>query len=244
MLEPITTALIAGAAAGVGGAATQAITDAYTGLKNRIVAKFGKLKTAIATLEEDPQDEDAQKVVIKRLDEAKAGDDADVQQLAAALASALKAEGLLPAGPTINQTATGDGNIQVGGNARDIRSNVSTGNTGLSIQGSKVDKIVYGDDVGRDKIGTQINNFSTAPELKSINSADARALVPLLNESFLLSDIDSLCFEMGIDEEQLRGQTKDEKARSLVKFVEQNERLPELKRLMRMARPNLRDRLK
>ena len=65
----------------------------------------------------------------------------------------------------------------------------------------------------------------------------------MLNESFLLSDIDSLCFEMGIDEEQLRGQTKDEKARSLVKFVEQNERLPELKRLMRVARPTLRDRL-
>ena len=51
MLEPITTALIAGAAAGVSGVATQAISDAYTGLKNRIVAKFGRLKTAIATLD-------------------------------------------------------------------------------------------------------------------------------------------------------------------------------------------------
>jgi hypothetical protein len=98
-----------------------------------------------------------------------------------------------------------------------------------------------GDFVGRDQI---INNFTTAPELSAIVSPSARALVPLLNEYFSISDIDSLCFEMGIDDEQLRGQTKDEKARSLVKYVEQNERLDELKRMMRVARPNLRDRLK
>ena len=243
MLEIITTALIAGAAAGVGGVATQAITETYTSLKNFIVAKFTKLRTAIELLEEDPQDENAQKSVIKRLDEAKVSDDPQVQQLAAALAEALKTSGLLPTNPSVNQKATGMGNIQVGGNAGDIQSNVSTGNKGVNVQGSNVGKIVYGDEIGRDKIGTQINNFSTAPELKSINTEDARALVPLLNEYFALNDIDSLCFEMGIDEEQLRGQTKDEKTRSLVKFVEQNERLPELKRLMRMARPNLRNRL-
>ena len=260
MLEPITTALIAGAAAGVGGAATQVVTDAYNGLKNFIVSKFSKTKAVIEVLEGDPEDEDTRKIVIKKLDEAKIGDDPDVQRLAAALTTVLKSQGLLPAGSTIHQTATGDGNVQIAGNANSVTSNVSKGNSGISLQGSTVhgsvtqgdtvagDKFtgdkVMGDKVAGDKIGTQINNFSTAPELKSINSADARALVPLLNESFLLSDIDSLCFEMGIDEEQLRGQTKDEKARSLVKFVEQNERLPKLKRLMRMARPNLRDRLK
>jgi len=42
-------------------------------------------------------------------------------------------------------------------------------------------------------------------------AVEARGLVPLLNQHFGLSDIDSLCFEMGIDDEQLRGQTKDEK---------------------------------
>ena len=244
MLEPITTALIAGAAAGVGGAATQVVTDAYNGLKNFIVSKFSKTKAVIEVLEGDPEDEDTRKSVIKKLDEAKIGDDPDVQRLAAALTTVLKAQGLLPAGSTTNQTATGDGNVQVAGNSNTVTSNFNKGNTGISVQGSTVSgDIVQGDKIGRDKISTQVNHYNTAPELKSINSADAVALVPLLNESFSRSDIDSLCFEMGIDEEQLRGQTKDEKARSLVKFVEQNERLPELKRLMRVARPNLRDRL-
>ena len=93
--------------------------------------------------------------------------------------------------------------------------------------------------MGRDKI---IHNHNVAPELSDI-PITARGLVPLLNQYFGLSDIDSLCFEMGIDDEQLRGQTKDEKARSMVAFVQQNGRLDELKKLMRMARPNLRTQL-
>ncbi len=90
--------------------------------------------------------------------------------------------------------------------------------------------------------GTQVNNYNTAPELNSIPTGN-QSLVALLNQFFNLSDIDGLCFEMGIDDEQLRGQTKDEKARSLIKHVTDRGRVDELKKLMGIARPNLRAQL-
>ena len=134
MLEPITTALIAGAAAGVSGAATQVVTDAYHGLKKFIVSKFSKTKGAIEALEDDPNDEDAKNLVVKRLEEAKAGDDLEVQKLATALATVLKAQGLMPSAPNISQTATGDGNIQAGGNIGSVTSNISKGNSGITMR--------------------------------------------------------------------------------------------------------------
>lgn len=53
------------------------------------------------------------------------------------------------------------------------------------------DKFI-GDKVMGNKIGTQVNNYNSAPELSSIQNEDARRLVPLLNELFAISDIDSL----------------------------------------------------
>lgn len=221
-MDPITAALIAGAAAASGDVVSQAIKDAYNGLKSLIQRKFAKAGTAITAVEEDPKDDAAHALVKKRLDEANASADAEIVAAAEKLTSALKAAGIAP---------------QV--------SNTISNNSGIAVQGSTVTgDIVQGDKIGGNKIGTQINHYNTAPELSAINNADARAIVPLLNEYFSISDIDGLCFEMGIDDEQLRGQTKDEKARSLVKYVEDRGRLDELKKLMRVARPNLRDRLK
>lgn len=263
MIEVIAAALAAGAVAGLTDTAKQAIGDAYTGLKAKLVAKFGKAASAATALEDDPKDADAQKLLAKRLDETGAASDPDIQAELAKLTEALRAAG-------ITLSATGTGIVQVAGNNNTVTSNVSTGNTGVNVQGSTVHgDITGGDKVTGDKIDKQINTgggayiggkvtaagdfvgrdkvehhyHSTAPELSAITSPDARALVPLLNQYFSISDIDSLCFEMGIDDEQLRGQTKDEKARSLAKYVEQTGRLDELKRLMRVARPNLRDRL-
>jgi hypothetical protein len=48
---------------------------------------------------------------------------------------------------------------------------------------------------------------------------------------------------MGIDDENLRGATKAAKARALIQHVEKNGLLEELKRLMRVQRPNLRNQL-
>jgi hypothetical protein len=266
MIDVIAAAIAAGAVAGLTDAAKQTIGDAYATLKARLSARFGKAASAVAALEDDPQDEDSQKLLAKRLDDTGAAADPDVQADVARLTAALKAAGITPG---VTQTASGTGNVQIAGSGNTLTSNVSTGNTGINLQGSTVSgDVIQGDKVAGDKIDRQSNTggayiagnvsaggdvigrdkiehhyHSTAPQLSEIVSADARALVPLLNQYFSLSDIDGLCFEMGIDDEQLRGQTKDEKARSLVKFVEQSGRLDELKRLMRVARPNLRDRL-
>ena len=264
MLELLTGALIAGAVAGVTGVATDAIKEAYTGLKNIIATKFGKTRGAMDALEEDPNDEDAQKLVTKRLAEAKVADDAEVQAAATKLDALLKAHGL----GSVAQNATGTGNVQVAGSSNTTHTYTSTGNTGITNQGSTIHGDVFqGDKVGRDKIGRQVNtsggtyvegdvsagefvgrdkivnHYGTSPDLSAITSAEARALVPLLNEYFAVTDIDSLCFEMGIDAEQLRDQTKDEKARSLVQYVQVRGRLDELKKQMRVARPNLRAQL-
>ncbi len=108
--------------------------------------------------------------------------------------------------------------------------NTISNNSGIAVQGNVTGNI------------TQTNNYNTAPELSSI-PIDGRGLVALLNQYFSLSEIDGLCFDLGIDDENLLGQTKDEKARSLVKYLADRGRIDALQRLMREARPNLRAQL-
>lgn len=74
-------------------------------------------------------------------------------------------------------------------------------------------------------------------------SPDLVKLEQLLNGYFGRSDIESLCFNMGIDDEQLRGQTKAELARSLLRFTDYQGMLSQLKSEMGRARPNLRSQL-
>lgn len=247
MLELITGALIAGATAATQDTAAQVVKDAYGAFKGYLVARFAKAKIAVETIEVDPNDTTMQAAASKMITSSGAASDPEVLRLAQTLADALKAH-------------PGSGNKTTTYNSSSNQGIINQGSTvyGDMFQGDKIgrDKIdsqvntgggayvagnvsAGGDFVGRDKI---IHNHNAAPELSDI-PATARELVPLLNKYFGLSDIDSLCFEMGIDDEQLRGQTKDEKARSMVAFVQQNGRLDELKKLMRMARPNLRAQL-
>ena len=193
--------------------AEDAIKSAYGKLKDALTSRFGKTSTGVQAVAEDPQDEPAQALAKAQLSKSGADKDADIIKLAQQLTDVLKVHGQLP-----------------------TMSNTSTHNSGISIQGSSVGgNVIQGDQ----------NNYAAgaAPDMSSIVTDDGRKLVPLLNGYFNISEIDNLCFEMGIDDENLRGQTKEEKARSLVKFVEQNGRIPELKKLMRVARPNLRGQL-
>ncbi|MEI7470377.1 MAG: hypothetical protein WCL57_19420, partial [Chloroflexota bacterium] len=70
-----------------------------------------------------------------------------------------------------------------------------------------------------------------------------RALVPLINEHFSLDDVEGLCFEMGIDDENLRGQTKIAKIRTLVKHCHRTATIAALKQHLLAQRPNLGDQL-
>ncbi|MBU6361456.1 MAG: hypothetical protein KGS46_15700 [Chloroflexi bacterium] len=231
-ISVITSAVVAGAAQAIQPTAAQAVKDAYAALKNALMRKFGKSTSVIQALEEKPESKSRQESVKEELEGSKVDKDSEIFTLAKSLVEALKSSGAT--------TSTTTYNINTGGGLS------NTGN--LTVNGDFAGRdmhkgdVVQGDKVLGNKIGTQINHYNTAPDLSEINLT-GRGLVPLLNTYFNLSEIESLCFEMEIDDENLRGQTKDEKARSLVKHCENRGRLDELKRLMRVQRPNLRAQL-
>jgi hypothetical protein len=99
--------------------------------------------------------------------------------------------------------------------------------------------------VGRDQVvnNNYYGNQSEEESATSRLSDDSRKLVDLLNEYFDINDLEDLAFQMSLDWDNLRGETKKAKARALVLHCEKTERLDNLKRIMRLARPNLRSQL-
>lgn len=93
-MEPISTiivtALAAGAAAGLTDAASQAVKDAYAGLKDLIKRKYAKAGAGVDILETDPASEDLRSFAGKQLAASGAAEDPDVQKLAQALLEAVK----------------------------------------------------------------------------------------------------------------------------------------------------------
>ena len=59
-----------------------------------------------------------------------------------------------------------------------------------------------------------------------------------LSESFNLSEIQDLCFDLNIDYENLHGQTKNEKSRAIIEFCEQNVMLHALIEWCEIKRPH------
>ena len=145
---------------------------------------------------------------------------------------------------TVNQHF-GD-NVDTGGGdyVKGNKRSINTGGGAYIAGGVKVG----GDFVGRDKV---VNNTtmpaterpSNTNDQSSAQTPEGKLMQQLLNEYFSMEDIEQLCFEMNIDEENLRGATKQGKARAMVLECERAERLGELKRLMRVKRPNLKARL-
>ncbi len=66
---------------------------------------------------------------------------------------------------------------------------------------------------------------------------DANILRQKLVEYFSLEDINDLAFQLNIEPDELSGSTKKTKARSLVSYMKDRERLEELYELMRSLRP-------
>ena len=64
IVSAVVGALVAGAVASVQETASQAVKDAYTGLKDYLSGKL----TSLDNLEEDPADEDYQKAAAKELE--------------------------------------------------------------------------------------------------------------------------------------------------------------------------------
>ncbi|HLO33894.1 MAG TPA: hypothetical protein VK249_32405 [Anaerolineales bacterium] len=127
-MDPITTAIVAaigaGAVSGATKVAEQAISDAYSKLKELIGKKFGaksKVVKAVKELEANPQSEGRKGVLKEEVAAAKADQDQELLQLAQSLLKNIKA---LPGGTQIIQTAIGDQNIQVSGDGNVV--NVGT----------------------------------------------------------------------------------------------------------------------
>lgn len=154
--------------------------------------------------------------------------------------------------------AAGAGGVAVGGN---VGGSIITGArvSGDLVQGDKMTRQVStgggayiegdvdvgsGDFVGRDQ--TVIHYHGAAPgESASVQfSPLAQQLYGLLKSKwFSLSELQDLCFTLDVDWDRLSGENKTDKARALVLECERSDRLAQLQSLMRLTRPNLRDRL-
>ena len=116
-MEPIMTALIAGATASVKGITSQLITDTYTVIKNKISEKFGQTNQASKALEEleiNPESEARKNVLAEELADLKVSEDAEIIELAKKLIQALQSE--TNGGQHIKniQKVKGDHNVVVG----------------------------------------------------------------------------------------------------------------------------------
>lgn len=104
--------------------------------------------------------------------------------------------------------AIGDGSTAVGQNATFVKGNVS----GNVITGS----------------GNTISSASLNPEAQAIPPSLTRLHHNLLN-AFNQDELETLCLELGIDHESLRGQSKSQLARSLVLHCHHHGRVAELR---------------
>jgi hypothetical protein len=115
-MDPVTlivTALTAGAAAGGQSVVTEAIKDAYTGLKALIKRKFaGKPSAEVALTEHENDPQTWQAPLKKALLQEHLDQDAEILQAAQALLDQLQAQ---PGGEQYTQSIIGNYNAQVQG---------------------------------------------------------------------------------------------------------------------------------
>jgi hypothetical protein len=93
MPEPILTtiiaALVAGATAQAGKVASQAVADAYTGLKDLIIRKLGGKSGAVQSVQDEPEAEEAQAHLARTLANNGLQNDTELKDLAERLELAI-----------------------------------------------------------------------------------------------------------------------------------------------------------
>ena len=116
-MDPIITALIAGATASVKGIASQVITDMYKAIKNKISEKFGKQNEALSALEklENKPESDARKnVLAEELSDLDISKDNELIELSQQLIKAIESETNGVQHIKNIQNVTGNDNVVVG----------------------------------------------------------------------------------------------------------------------------------
>ena len=116
-MDPIITALIAGATAGLSKIGGQLVTDSYHAIKTAIGNKFGaqsKALQALENLEEKPDSEAWKSVVVEELAGLDIASDSDLAELAQKLIDALNASPGVTQHISNVQKVTGNDNVVVG----------------------------------------------------------------------------------------------------------------------------------
>ena len=117
IMDPIITALIAGATASVQGIASQVITDTYNAIKNKITEKFGKQNEALSALEKleaKPKSDARKNVLAEDLSDLDISKDNELIELAQKLIKAMESETNGAQHIKNIQNVTGNDNVVVG----------------------------------------------------------------------------------------------------------------------------------
>lgn len=170
-----------------------------------------------------------------QLETATQADPAFKEQLAALLA------GYQAESATFQATLTGSGAIAQGPGA------TAVGQRGANV-GRDAGMIITGD-----HNVIQVGPQTTAPAGEPVDlewtdpvsgqplqaQVDLVALRDKLVKHFSLSELDDLCFKVGVDDEEIPGATRPEKAREMVGYFKRRGLLPELLAACRAERPNV-----
>jgi hypothetical protein len=77
------------------------------------------------------------------------------------------------------------------------------------------------------------------PPAQAVDNARLVALADQISRYFDLAEVGDLCFRLGIEFDDVRGERKSDRVRELVKLVERNGRLPEMLSLLQKLRPHV-----
>jgi hypothetical protein len=234
----------------------------------------GDVQNAVEGAEKRPDSEARQAVLKEELQTAGADKDAEVLKQAQALLELLKQSGALDdasysaintgsgaiaQGP--GAVAAGAGGIAIGGN---VGGSIVTGTNiaGDLVQGDKVlgDKISRqintgggafvggsvnvsgGDFVGRDKVS--FGPGRSAEDARSRLSTEGQQIARLLDEYFNQAELADIGLQLKLDWKDLKGKSRFDQVSSLAAQCESRNLMPQLKAVMRLARPQLRPQLK
>jgi hypothetical protein len=242
----IVNALTTGAMEAGKETAAQSVKDAYSALKAITLRKLRSapnvedVEAAIRAVEKRPDNETRREVLAEELSTAHADRDSELLKMSQSLLDvvnkfASSAGAAVDAGGQIVQ---GSGSVVIGANTSSI--NMYNQVQGVSTGGDKA----FGGKI-REQINTGGGTYSgdnVAGETPT-STTDVLKLTDLLNDYFSEGDLEDVCFRMGIEWENLRGETRNAKARSLVQYCQRLDIVPRLKDIMRAMRPNLRSQL-
>ena len=103
---------------------------------------------------------------------------------------------------------------------------------------------IGGDNTGNINTGTQItNNYFRDSPAEDSSIADRRdptaqkLYAAFTGYAFALDDLEDICFELGIDWEEIKGENKSGKARDLILTMQRQGRLQELLAKAQAKRP-------